>query len=436
MLPPRRKRLAGILGFLFLTLAVVYVAFIYLYGSYRRQLEEELGQRLIAVASATGAALNGPVWTALAGGDSAAVGAIRDELGEIQRVNGVADILVFDRDRRILFDLAGRFAVGEENLALTISDVSPVTEALAGLPAAGELYTSQGGYLKSAYAPVLGADGRAVGGVGVEASATFFEVLGQIRGTLLGVGVVVLAAVALLAAVFARLFSAQEALESRLRRTETLATMGQMAAMLAHEIRNPLGIIRGAAERIGERYGIQDDEVVRFIPDEVDRLERTLGTYLDFARPSVSGDGSDAGEALRRTVHLMEGEFTRKGLRLEADMEEGEFPVRGDAHLLQQVFLNLLLNAREAMPEGGTASVTLRRNGNRTEIAVADSGPGMTEAVRRRAAEPFFTSKRSGSGLGLAVVHRVVTDAGGRMQIESEPGRGTRVTLSFPRTGP
>jgi signal transduction histidine kinase len=340
--------------------------------------------------------------------------------------------VVFDRDRRTVFDLAGRFTVGEENLALTIADVSAVTEALAGLPAAGELYTSQGGYLKAAYAPVLDAEGLAVGGVGVEASATFFEVLGQIRKTLLGVGGVVLAAMVLLGAVFTRLFSAQEALESRLRRTETLAAMGQMAAMLAHEIRNPLGIIRGAAERMGKQYGIEDDPVYRFIPDEVDRLERTLGTYLDFARPADSGETSDAGEALRRTLHLMEGEFTRKGLRLTADMEDGTFPVRGDAHLLQQAFLNLLLNAREAMEAGGAADVALRRNGNRVTVTVTDSGPGMTEAVRRRAAEPFFTSKPSGSGLGLAVVQRVATEAGGSLSIDSAPGRGTRVTLSFP----
>jgi signal transduction histidine kinase len=430
---PRRTRLPWILGFLLLTLSVVYGAFIVLYASYRRQLEQELGQRLIAVASASAAAVNGPVWTGLARGDTATVAQVRRELKEIQEFNGVSDIFIFDTEQITLFDLAGRYEVGEENLALLIADVAAVTQALAGLPAATELYSSQGGYLKSGYAPILASDAAVVGGVGVEASATFFEVLGQVRRTLLGAALVVGVGMVLLAVVLAQLLSAQERLQSRLRRTETLATMGQMAAMLAHEVRNPLGIIRGAAERIGERFHIQDDEVYRFIPEEVDRLERTLGAYLDFARPKAVGDVSDVRGALTRTLDLMEPELKRKGIRLQADMEEGEFPVRGDAHLLQQAFLNLLLNARDAMKEGQSLMVGLRRSGNRTEVSVADTGTGMTSEVRRRAAEPFYTSKQKGSGLGLAVVNRVMTDLGGRMRIESRPGRGTVVTLSLPR---
>jgi signal transduction histidine kinase len=303
---------------------------------------------------------------------------------------------------------------------------------MAGLPAATRLYSSQGGFLKSAYAPVTGQGADVVGGVGVVASATFFEALGQVRSTLFGAAALVLGGVVILGVVFARLFSAHENLESRLRRTETLATMGQMAAMLAHEIRNPLGIIRGAAERLGERFQIQDDEVYRFIPEEVDRLERTLSTYLDFARPGSTGEIEDVRTALARTLDLVSHDLERKGIDLQADMEEGEFPVRGDAHLLQQAFLNLLLNARDAMEKGGTLSVSLARKGSVTVVTVSDTGSGMTEEVLRRATEPFFTSKEKGSGLGLAVVSWVVGDLNGRMNMKSRSGGGTTVTLSLP----
>ena len=431
MLRPRRTRLTWILGFLLITLAVVYAAFIYLYVSYRNRLETELGQRLIAVASGSAAAVNGETWSRIAVGDTAALAAVRLELDEILRVNRVSDIFLFDTDDNLVFELGDRYSAAEFELVLS-ADVEAVTTAMAGLPAATRLYSSKGGFLKSAYAPVtdLGAD--VVGGVGVVASATFFEALGQVRSTLFGAAALVLGGVVILGVGFARLFSAQENLESRLRRAETLATMGQMAAMLAHEIRNPLGIIRGAAERLGERFQIQDDEVYRFIPEEVDRLERILSTYLDFARPGSIGEIEDVRTALARTLDLVGDDLERKGIDLQADMEEGEFPVRGDAHLLQQAFLNLLLNARDAMAEGGTLSVSLARKGVATVVTVSDTGSGMTEDVLRRATEPFFTSKEKGSGLGLAVVSRVVGDLGGRMNMKSRLGGGTTVTLSFP----
>ncbi len=427
---PGRTRLTWVLGFLVITLLVVYAAFIFLYSSYRDRLEEELGQRLIAVAAGAAAAVNGDPWLRMTSGDTSTVAEVRRELQEILRVNGVSDIFLFDVDEDLVLDLGEQLPQREFDLVLS-ADLEAVTTAMAGIPAATRLFSSQGGYLKSAYAPVYGPDREVVGGVGVVASATFFEVLGQVRNTLFGTAAFVLVGVVLVAVVFARLLSFQDRLESRLRRAETLATMGQMTAMLAHEIRNPLGIIRGAAERIGERFGIQDDEVYRFIPEEVDRLERTLATYLDFARPGGSEE-IDVREALTRTLDLVEQELERKGIRVEVDVEAGAYPVRGDAHLLHQAFLNLVFNAREAMDDGGTLRVALTRRGRSAEVVVADTGAGMTEEVRRRATEAFFTSKEKGSGLGLAVVSRVVNDLGGRIRIESRPGQGTTVTLSLP----
>lgn len=418
-------------GFLILTLAVVVASFVYLYRGYRSQLEAELGRRLVAVATASAAAVNGETWTALARGDSAAAAAVRFELEEVRRVNGVSDIFLFTREETTVLDLGDQYPAGARNPAL-IADVEPATTALAGLATTTRLFSREGSYLKSAYAPVWSGDGDVLGGVGVEASATFFEVLGRVRRTLVAAAALVVAGVIVLGLVFSRLLAAQEGLESRLRRTETLATMGQMASMLAHEIRNPLGIIRGAAERLGTRYDLAGDELYRFIPEEVDRLERTLGSYLDFARPHGTPGIDDARRALDRTLELMAPELERKGIRLEAELEAGPCPVRGDAHLLQQAFLNVILNARDAMESGGSLAVTLRRRGRRAEITVADSGAGMSPEVLARATEPFFTSKERGSGLGLAAVARLMDDLGGRLDIRSRPGHGTRVELVVP----
>jgi signal transduction histidine kinase len=421
-------------GFLLLTLAVVYGAFAYLYRSYREQLDTELGQRLVAVATASAAAVSDDAWAGLAAGDTAAVARLRPELEFIRSANDVSDLFFFDARGVTLYDLAGRYPVGAPNLALSL-DVVEATSALAGLPEYTEL-TSQGGvFLKAAYAPVFGADGEILGGVGVEASAAFLDLVGAVRGTLLGAAAAVLVGVVLLGALFVRLVGARAALEARLRRTETLATMGQMASMLAHEIRNPLGIIRGAAERLGKRHNLEGDELFHFIPEEVDRLEQTLGAYLDFARPHRPDGPEDLAAALRRTLDLMGQEWERKGIRLEVDIVDGKVPVRSDPHALQQAFLNVLLNARDAMPEGGTLSVRLAREAGRGVVRFTDTGIGMSDAVRRRADEPFFTGKESGSGLGLAVVRRIVDGAQGRLEIESVQGRGTAVTLAFPLAG-
>jgi signal transduction histidine kinase len=428
MAPVRR---VWVLGFLLLTLAVVYGAFGYLYLSFRRQLDSELGQRLVAVATATAAAVNGETWTLLAAGDSAAAEDCRRELDEVRRTNNVSDIFLFFPDEVTLLDLANLYAQGRPNPALAF-DVVAVTTALAGIPSATRLYVEEGTYLKSGYAPVLGPGGDVLGGVGVVASAGFLEVLGQVRRTLGVAAALVFAGVALLGMIFARLQRASARLEGRLRRSETLAAMGQMAAMLAHEIRNPLGIIRGAAERTGERYGIRDDEVFRFIPEEVDRLERTLGAYLDFARPGSGDEMQDLSETLARTIDLARHELEGKGIDIDLRLEEGRFPVQGDPLLLRQAFLNVILNARDAMPRGGRLSVGLERRGESAAVLFADTGEGMTEDVLRRAVEPFFTDKERGSGLGLAVVQRLADDLHGRLELESRPDEGTRVTITLP----
>jgi signal transduction histidine kinase len=427
----RRARSLGVVLTLLLALLVVDGVLFGIYRSYRERLEDELGQRLVAVASGAAAAVNGDVWTRLVAGDSLAVAAARADLSELRQVNGVSTIFLFDRDQRTLLDLGGQYPVGEPNPALLV-DLEAVTTARAGWPVATRLYSSRGGYLKSAYAPVQDADRNVVGGVGVEASATFFEALETVKRTLIGAAALVSSGLILIGVLFARLLSVREALESRLRRAETLASMGQMTAMLAHEIRNPLGIIRGAAERVAGQHGLEEDEVFRFIPEEVDRLEKTVSSYLDFARPKAAEDVEDVGRALEGTLQFLEVELERKGIAVEMQREPGPFPVRGDAHLLRQALLNVFLNARDAMESGGRLRVMVHRRGGRAVVRIEDTGSGMTEAVRRRATEPFFTAKEKGSGLGLAVVRRAIEDVHGKLEIHSRPGHGTTVILTLP----
>ncbi len=427
----RRAPWLGILITLALALLVADGVLLGLYRSMRQRLEEELGWRLVAIASGAAAVVNEEDWLRLAAGDSAQVDDLTRDLTGLRQVNSVTTIFVFDLDRRTLLDIGGQYPIGESNPALLV-DLEAVTTALAGWPVATRLYSSRGGFLKSAYAPVTDTNNNVVGGVGVEASATFFQTLRNMKRTLIGAALLVSLGLVLIGFTVARLWVTRERLEARLSRAETLASMGQMTAMLAHEIRNPLGIIKGAADRVGKRYSLDQDEVFRFIPEEVDRLERTLNAYLDFAHARAAMEVEDLTRVIARTLEFLQVELERKGIAVETRFEPGSFLVRCDAHLMRQALLNIFLNARDAMPAGGGLTVTLEQRGNRVLLTITDTGIGMSEDIRARATEPFFTNKEKGSGLGLAVVRRAVEDLGGKLEIQSRLGAGTSVILQLP----
>jgi two-component system sensor histidine kinase HydH len=207
--------------------------------------------------------------------------------------------------------------------------------------------------------------------------------------------------------------------------------MGRMTAGIAHEIRNPLGIIRGAGEHLARLLADRgiEDEVVSFIPEEVDRLDRILAGYLAFGTDALGElEDVDLASVVRRTVRLVAPD-------LAVDVTEPlpAAPCRGDPRRLQQVLLNLLLNARDAMPAGGRVTVGLSSAGGRHRVTVADEGTGLQGAARDRAFEPFWTSKDKGGGLGLAVSRRIAREHGGDLTLaDRADASGCVATLELP----
>ena len=223
-------------------------------------------------------------------------------------------------------------------------------------------------------------------------------------------------------------------IEEQLRRADRLSALGELSAGMAHEIRNPLGAIRGTAEILQE--GIPPDdkryEFACILIKEVDRLNRVVQDFLRFARPAPVERGRfDVHEVLREILLLSRQQATKNSIVIE--LRADPLPLlAGDREQLKQAFLNLTLNALQAMPGGGTLTITTQLRGNQAAILFADSGQGIPPADIERIFNPFFTTRQEGTGLGLAITHRIVQSHGGRIDVSSRPGEGTVFTLTLP----
>jgi len=226
-------------------------------------------------------------------------------------------------------------------------------------------------------------------------------------------------------------------LDDRLH-AERLALVGVMSAKFAHEIRNPLTSILInldlLRDSLRERSASEEDEeTVTAIASEVNRIQNVVKDYLRFSRkPQLSREPVVLDDLLRRHLAMLAPELEHRSLELVLDLGAGAAVVDADEDQLWQAILNLVRNGMEAMPGGGRLSVTTRTTGDRVECTVTDSGTGMTPEVQAEMFRPFFSTKPSGTGLGMPFVRQATVEHGGTLTCRSEPGRGTAFTISLP----
>lgn len=224
-------------------------------------------------------------------------------------------------------------------------------------------------------------------------------------------------------------------LKEEVERNRRLASVGSLAAGVAHEVRNPLSSIKGFATYLHGKYGDEEDkEVADIVIREVDRLNRVVGQLLELSRPAeLKKERKEVGAVILHSLKVIEGQAKEKGIAVQVDLPPGVPAVMMDPDGIEQVLLNLYLNALEAMGPGGVLSVSLRKDSDgRIRVEVSDTGPGIGRDEISRIFDPYFTTKSSGTGLGLAIVHKVVEAHGGELQVESAPGKGTAVSILLP----
>ena len=397
-------------------LLVALNALVYsMYRSEARAVAAPLDDRLSALGATTAR------WLASEPGEAPQL------LAALVAANRLEDAYVIGPDLRVT---AGVRTLAGAPLNLLRVDQDRLTAALGGHASVGDGYSVDNARVEVGYVPVMG--GRVLA---LEAGAEFHAPARRIRATYL----VAVALSALVALVFAAgLGLALRALE-RARvahgRAERLAAVGQMAAMVAHEVRNPLGTLRGQVELARERLPAdappRERERFAEMLVEIDRLNRLTEEFLGLARDTpLARDELDLAALATALAGELEPVATEAGARIDVSAP-APAAVRGDADKLRQAIRNLVLNAIQVGARAVRVEVAAERAGAR--LTVSDDGPGVPAALATTLFEPFVTARRGGSGLGLAVARRVAEGHGGTLALESRPGApGARFSIYIP----
>ncbi|MFH1102833.1 MAG: ATP-binding protein [Pseudomonadota bacterium] len=227
------------------------------------------------------------------------------------------------------------------------------------------------------------------------------------------------------------------ALEQEVARSRRLASVGRLAAGVAHEIRNPLSSIKGFATYFKERYREkpEDQQIAGIMIQEVDRLNKVVGQLLDFAKPvPINKKLVDVSDFIRDSLKLIESHAGEKQIAVKTQMPSDLKSIWIDPERISQVLLNLYLNALESMDKGGILAISVSREKDmgRTEFRISDTGTGIRTEDLDHIFDPYFTAKSSGTGLGLAIVHNILEAHGGEIKVQSRLGEGTIVSLWLP----
>ncbi len=224
-------------------------------------------------------------------------------------------------------------------------------------------------------------------------------------------------------------------LKEQLGRAEHLSTLGEMVAAVSHEIRNPLGIIMSSAELLKKKTisNTSSSAIPDIIVEEAGRLNNIITDFLNFAKPKTPNFvACRIEDILEKNITFFASDIKDKAYRIEKKTPTDLPRIVADPNMLYQAFLNLLINARQAMPDGGKIMIELSANDSKIKIHFEDEGPGIQPDVLNKIWDPFFTTKETGTGLGLGIVKNIIEAHGGQISFENRPVKGARMTIELP----
>ncbi|MEC3686670.1 PAS domain-containing protein [Bacillus velezensis] len=234
--------------------------------------------------------------------------------------------------------------------------------------------------------------------------------------------------------VILRDISERKQTEELMLKSEKLSIAGQLAAGIAHEIRNPLMAIKGFLQLMKPTMG-ENEHYFEIVFSELSRIELILSELLMLAKPQQNAvkERVNLKKIISEVTALLETQANLKGIFIKTDYEHDSMYINGDQNQLKQVFINLIKNAVESMPDGGTVHILMTEDEYSVNVTVKDEGDGIPENVLKRIGEPFLTTKEKGTGLGLMVTFNLIKNHQGAIQVDSKPDRGTAFHITFPK---
>jgi len=431
----RKKAAIAAIVFTALALAAFNAGWWWYYLSIKSYLEHQLSQRLTSVAATAALHIDPDDVEALLIENLDVYATQLLYLDSLARIDSLSEASIIDLDFHYL--VSTREDIPDEGYLLAQLNFDSLSRAMAGRPAPSRLYDIDGTYLKSAYAPLLDSDNEVAAIFVAEAGAGYFELLGSLRNNLFALAGGS-AAVVLIFLFFYIVYNRRmAAAEEKLFQAGSQAALGRTVAVVSHEIKNPMMIIRAAGERIEKKH---DDPEASFIVEEISRLDAILTGYLSFARGdlSIHPEPVDPAAMCIRIVEEFRSQFEERKVRLDVAVDDDLPKISADPIGIRQVMINLLLNALQAVAdderEGAKKLVTVAMSRDRNDLVfrVSDSGPGIKPSQRENLFEPFFTTKTKGSGLGLYLSRRIVEQHNGQIEVTEDARNMTTFSVSLP----
>lgn len=365
---------------------------------------------------------------------------VERQIEELARQSGVEEVALLDSDFTVLaHSNPGRIGQRDKDAAF-----APVLRQGKGL---SRLVTHTGGRRVFEVVRPLALDGSRFGLLRVALSTEPVDLVWRRSlwsAIVLGLAVILAGALGMGVIFYTQHRHLREvrALEAEVERRERLSALGNLAAAVGHEVRNPLNAISVGLQRLRAEFEPAEDraEYQRFVDlmqGEVRRLNGIVDEFLSLARPlSLKPDIVQVGKLLHEVARLVEADAERRAVEIALAVPSDLPPARLDGDHMKQVLLNLVLNGLDAMPKGGTLRLSASTLKGGLILAVEDTGEGIPPDLLPRIFEPYVTTKAGGMGLGLAIARRIVEAHGGRVEVESQPGQGSRLRLVLPFDGP
>jgi len=416
----RKKAALGAVIFTALILTAFNAGWWWYYNSMTDYLERQLSQRLKSFAATAALHISPDDVENLLIDNLDTYAEKMVYLDSIAVIDSLSEASIIDLDFNYL--VSNREDIFYDGYLLSRLNFDSLNRAVSGFPAASALYNIDGTYLKSAYAPLYDLDGEVAAVFVVEAGAGYFDLLGSLRRNLFFLAGGSAAVVLILLIIYIIYNRRMAAAEEKLFKASSQAALGRMVAVVSHEIKNPMMIIRAAGERIGKKY---DDPEAAFIVEEVNRLDNIVSGYLSFARSdtALNLDAIDLAELCEKVVTEFKPQFDEAGVSLECRQDRDLPSIAADRVGIRQVIINLILNAFHAVtseehkrPEK-LIRINIGGSEQKARIRISDNGPGLSSSRKDKLFEPFYTTKVQGSGLGLYLCKRIIEQHGGKIGI-------------------